>query len=51
MLGMYILAWHNLPIQGVFVWIAVTYITDMVFEAIRCWQASGEPAKKAFIGY
>ena len=51
MLGIYILAWHNLPIEEVFVWIAVTYMTVMVFEAIRCWQASGKPAKKAFLGH
>lgn len=50
MVGVYIRAWDNLPIEAVFVWIAVTYMTVLVFEAIRCWQASGKRARHAFFG-
>ncbi len=43
MLGLYIRAWDDLPIEAVILWIAVTYITVMVYETIRCWHASGRP--------
>lgn len=47
MVGLYIRAWDNLPIEAVFVWIAVTYMTVLVYETIRCWRASGRPASDA----
>jgi len=47
MVGLYIRAWDNLPIEAVFVWIAVTYTTVLVYETIRCWHASGRPAGDA----
>lgn len=47
MVGIYIRAWDNLPIEAVFVWIAVTYMTVLVYETIRCWHASGRPARDA----
>ncbi|MGH9605231.1 MAG: hypothetical protein ACRD3N_05965 [Terracidiphilus sp.] len=50
MVGVYIRAWDNLPIEAVFVWIAVTFATVLVYEAIRCWQATGKPARRAFFG-
>jgi hypothetical protein len=50
MVGVYIRAWDNLPVEEVFVWIAVTYMTVLVYEAIRCWQASGKPPREAFFG-
>ncbi len=50
MAGVYIRAWDGLPIEAVFVWIAVTYMTVLVYEAIRCWQASGKSARHAFFG-
>ncbi|MDE3149305.1 MAG: hypothetical protein KGL37_07530 [Acidobacteriota bacterium] len=50
MVGVYIRAWDNLPIEAVFVWMAVTYMTVLVYEAIRCWQASGRRARHAFFG-
>jgi hypothetical protein len=39
-----------LPIEEVFVWIAVTYATTIVFEVVKIWQASGRRAKDAFLG-
>lgn len=50
MVGIYIRAWDNLPIEAVFVWIAVTYMTVLVYEAIHCWHASGKRAPQAFFG-
>ncbi len=50
MMGLRVRAWHDLPIEAVFVWVAVSYVTVIVFEAIRCWQASGKPAREAFMG-
>jgi hypothetical protein len=39
-----------LPIEEVFVWIAVTYATIIVFEVFKVWLASGRSAKDAFLG-
>jgi hypothetical protein len=50
MAGIYIRAWDNLPIEAVFVWGAVTYATVIVYEVLRCWQASGKSARHAFLG-
>jgi len=40
MMGLFIGAWSNLPIEAVCVWIAVTYATTIVFEVINLWQVS-----------
>jgi hypothetical protein len=50
MIGLRIGAWSGLPIEAVCVWIAVTYATAIVFEIVKLWQASGRPAKHAFLG-
>lgn len=50
MVGIYIRAWDSLPIEAVFVWIAVTYMTVLVYETIRCWHASGRRPRQAFFG-
>ena len=50
MLGIKIGAWSDLPIEAVCVWIAVSYTTAIVFEVTKLWQASGRPAKHAFLG-
>jgi lycopene cyclase domain-containing protein len=50
MIGIRITAWSNLPIEEVFVWIAVTYATVIVYENVRRWQASGRSAASAFLG-
>ena len=50
MVGLYIRAWDNLPIEAVFVWIAVTFATVLVYETMRCWHASGKRARHAFLG-
>ncbi|MFC1536559.1 hypothetical protein ACFL48_01945 [Pseudomonadota bacterium] len=37
MMGIYISAWHDLPIEAAFLWMAVTYTTVIVYEAIKLW--------------
>ncbi len=50
MMGLFIGAWDDLPIETVFVWLAVAYGTIIVFEVLKLWQASGLPAKEALLG-
>jgi hypothetical protein len=50
MMGLFIGAWARLPIEAVTVWIAVTYGTTIVYEAVKIWQYSGKTAKQAFLG-
>ncbi len=50
MMGLYIGAWSDLPIEAVFVWLAVAYGTVILFETVKIWQASGRSAKEAFLG-
>lgn len=50
MVGVSIGAWSGLPIEAVGVWIAVSYATVIVFEVVKLWQASGKPARAAFLG-
>lgn len=50
MIGVFIGAWCDLPIEAVFVWLAVTYGTVILFEAVKIWQASGRRAREIFLG-
>jgi hypothetical protein len=50
MMGVFIGAWSDLPIEAVMVWLAVTYGTVILFEAVKIWQGSGRKAKDAFLG-
>lgn len=50
MIGLFIGAWNNLPIEEVCVWIAVTYATAIVFEIVKLWQASGRTMRGALLG-
>jgi hypothetical protein len=50
MIGIFVTAWSRMPIEEVFLWIAVTYATVMVYEIVRRWQASGKGARHAFLG-
>jgi hypothetical protein len=50
MVGIFIGAWSGLPIEAVIVWLAVTYGTIILFEAVKIWQASERPAKEIFLG-
>ena len=50
MMGIFIGAWSDLPIEAVLVWLAVSYGTVILFESIKLWQASDRSAKEAFFG-
>jgi hypothetical protein len=50
MVGLPIIAWDSLPIEEVFVWIAVTYVTVVTYEIVKRWKSSGRPMKHAFWG-
>ena len=50
MMGVFIGAWSQLPLEAVLVWLAVTYGTVILFEVVKVWQASGKRAKEAFLG-
>jgi hypothetical protein len=50
MLGIRIKAWAGLPIEEVYVWIAVTYTSIIVYEIVKRWKASGRSARHAFLG-
>jgi hypothetical protein len=50
MMGLSIGAWSGLPIEAVCVWIAVTYVTTIVFEVMKLWSASGKTGSEAFLG-
>lgn len=50
MIGLTITAWSHLPIEEVCVWIAVVYMTVIVYEIVKRWKGSGRSARHAFLG-
>jgi len=50
MMGIFIGAWTDLPFEAVFVWLAVTYTSVIVYEAVKVYRASGKPIKEALFG-
>jgi lycopene cyclase domain-containing protein len=50
MLGIRITAWGQLPLEEVCLWIVVTYATVIVYETVKCWQASGRSMRQALFG-
>ena len=50
MMGMYIGAWSDLPVEEVCIWVAVTYATAIVFEVVKVWLASERPMRNAMVG-
>ena len=50
MLGIRITAWGDLPIEEVCLWIAVAYATVIIYETVKCWQASGKSIRSALFG-
>lgn len=50
MMGIFIDAWSGLPIEAVFVWLAVTYTTVIVYEVVALWQASGKSLRTLLFG-
>ena len=39
MIGIFIGAWHNLPIEEVVVWFSVSYASIIIYETIKIWLA------------
>ena len=50
MMGLRVTAWAGLPIEAVVLWMAVTFTTVLVYEAVRRWKASGRPMRRAMLG-
>jgi len=50
MIGLKIGAWSDLPIEAPCVWMAVSFTTVIVYEAIKIWKALGTRALSAFFG-
>jgi hypothetical protein len=50
MIGLFVGAWSGLPIEEIFVWIAVTYATAIVFEVLKVWIASERSLRGALWG-
>jgi hypothetical protein len=50
MVGIRITAWSRLPLEEVFVWVAVTYATVIVYEILKRWKASGRKLGHALMG-
>jgi hypothetical protein len=48
MIGLFIGAWSGLPIEEVFVWIAVTYATVIVYETVKVFIASRQSVRGTF---
>ncbi len=51
MTGIYIDAWHGLPIEEVLLWLTVSYATVILYEVIKVWLASGKSFRQAFFGW
>ena len=50
MVGVRITAWSHLPVEEVFVWVAITYATAIVYEIFKRWKASGKTLRHALMG-
>jgi len=50
MMGFYIRAWHNLPVEAVIIWFAVSYTTVIIYESLKIWKASKTAGIKLFTG-
>ena len=50
MMGIHIRAWHNLPVEAVIIWFAVSYTTVIIYETIKIWKASKKEGLKIFVG-
>ncbi len=50
MMGLFIGAWSGLPIEAVCVWIAVTYVTVILFEVMKLLDAAQRPYRQTLLG-
>jgi hypothetical protein len=50
MLGLTIGAWAQLPVEAVWVWLAVSFTTVISYEVVKIWLATGKRVREAFFG-
>jgi hypothetical protein len=50
MMGLFVDAWTNLPLEAVFVWLVVSYTSVIVYETVKVYRASGRSLKQALWG-
>ncbi len=50
MIGIFVGAWADLPIEEPCLWFMVSFTTIIVFEVIKIWQATGLSLKDAMLG-
>jgi hypothetical protein len=50
MIGIFVGAWSDLPVEEVSLWIAVTYATAILFEVVKVWLASERTMRDALLG-
>ena len=50
MIGIRIETWARLPIEEVFLWMAVSYTTVIVYEVVKIWLVLWKSAKEALFG-
>jgi hypothetical protein len=48
MIGIHIMAWGGLPVEEVFLWLAVVYATVIVYETVKCFHSSGKVPARSF---
>lgn len=50
MMGIFIGAWHNLPVEEIVVWFSVSYASIIIYETIKIWLTSPKTLKQLFLG-
>ena len=50
MTGIFIGAWHDLPIEEIVVWFSVSYATIIIYETIKIWLTSRKTLRQLFLG-
>jgi hypothetical protein len=50
MTGIFIGAWHDLPIEEIVVWFSVSYASIIIYETIKIWLTSRKTLKQLFYG-
>jgi hypothetical protein len=48
MMGIFVGAWHDLPIEAIILWFSVSYATIIIYETIKIWLASKKTLKQLF---
>ena len=46
MMGLFIGAWHHMPIEGIILWFSVSYASIIIYETIKIWLSSDKTLKQ-----